>query len=217
MNSHKKLKETISLKDSISMRKESDYLIISNKEKCENLISQSDLDEKDIIDIFISLHIVLEVSLNTLFRHLSLISIKKDVDKFEVIKNLDNINFIDKTILFIYNSKFEFGDKIADAGKYHSIIGTMKDFATMRNQLLHGHSISTVFDGEHNRYSGLKENITLENLEKQIGKFRFILEGMRFYLYYLDSSLTQSGKESFTKAYLSDDFLPHLSILRDEI
>ncbi len=213
MDMHKNLKEAVILKDSLSIRKESGYLIISNKEKCAKLISQSDLDEKDIIDIFISLHIVLEVSLNTLFRHLSLMSMKKDVDKFEIMENIDNINFIDKTILFIYNSKFEFGDEIADANKYHSIIGTMRDFAAIRNKLLHGHSISTIFDGERNRYSGLKKNITLENLEEQIKKFRFILEGMRFYLDHLDSLLTQDGKDNFKQTYLSHDFLPPLSVL----
>jgi len=159
MNLHKKMEETISLKDSLSIRKESSYLIISNKKKCAKLIIQSDLNENDIIDIFISLHVVLEVGLNALFRHLSLMSIKKDVDEFEIIENIDGINFIDKTILFIYNSKFEFGDNVADASKYHSIIGTIKNFAAMRNKLLHGHSISTIFDGERNKHSGLKKNI----------------------------------------------------------
>ena len=213
MNIFKKTPQaTARITASVSARKESGYLIVSNKEKCANLIRESELSEKDIIDIFISLHIVLEVSLNTLFRHLALMSIKKDIDEFEVIKNIDNISFIDKTILFIYNSKFEFGDKIVEATKYHSIIGTLRDFSALRNQLLHGHSISTIFDGQSNRHSTLKKSITLENLDAQIKKFKFILEGMRFYLDYLDSPISSDQRNAFKDSFLSDNFLPHLSV-----
>lgn len=201
------LSETINVTDSVKARTESEYLISSNKEKCKQLLGKSSLGEGDIIDVLVSLHIILEVSLNTLFRHLSLMGIKKDVDEFEIIKNIDAINFIDKMVLFIYNSKFNFDTKLAEASRYHSIIGTLKNFAGLRNQLLHGHSISSVFSGGKSRQSPLKKNISPESLESQIEKFKFILGGMRFYLDCLDSSLTPSGKESFKKAYLNDDFL----------
>jgi len=200
------------MNEEISMRTESGYLISSNKERCSILIRDSDLSANDMIDIFISLHLVLEVSLNAFFRNLSLLSIKKDVDTFEIIKNVDSVNFIDKTIMFIYNSKFNFTseEELREATRYHSIIGNLKNFSAMRNQLLHGHSISTVFDGRANRHSRLKQDINLENLKNHVAKFRFIFEGMRFYLDKLDSSLTVSGKKDFKGAYLSDDFLPIL-------
>jgi len=203
------LSETIKVTDSVKARTESEYLISSNKEKCKQLLGKSSLSEGDIIDVLVSLHIILEVSLNTLFRHLSLMGIKKDVDEFEIIKNIDAINFIDKTVLFIYNSKFNFDTKLTEASRYHSIIGTLKNFAGLRNQLLHGHSISSVFSEGKSRQSPLKKNINPESLESQIERFKFILEGMRFYLDCLDSSLTLNGKESFKKAYLNDDFLGH--------
>lgn len=208
-NIKNELDETIRLTDSVRLRIESEYLIISNKKKCKQLLvlGKSDLGEEGIIDVLVSLHIILEVSLNTLFRHLLLMGIKKDVDEFEIIKNIDAINFIDKTVLFIYNSKFNFEEKLAEASRYHSIIGKLKNFAELRNKLLHGHSISFVFPEGESGQSLLKKKINPESLTDQIEKFKFILEGMRFYLDCLDSSLTQDGKERFKRAYLNDDFL----------
>ena len=198
------------MEEKITMFKESQYLIISNKEKCSYLAGESELDFNDIVDCFISLHIVLEVSLNFLYRNLSLLSMKKTIDSFKIMENIDNINFIDKTILFIYNSKFNFNGKLDKATEYHKIIGTMRDFSNVRNKLLHGHSISTIYEQEEKSHSNLKKKISLECLGEQIKKFRFIMEGMRFYLDCLDSNLTEQGKEDFKKEYLNDDFLPYL-------
>lgn len=176
----------------IKKRIESDYLLISNRNKCKKLLMSSDLDENDIIDGLISLHMVLEVGLNALYRHLSLSSLKKQVDHFKVIENLDNISFIDKTILFIYNSRFNFIGKEDFANKYHGIISRIKDFAHLRNKLLHGHSISTIPKKGEKTYSRLKKEINLDTLKKQITQFCFIIEGMRFYLNCLDSALTEA-------------------------
>jgi len=194
----------------VSVRIESNYLISSNKEKCNNLISNSKLDDNDIIDALISLHIVLEVSLNTLYRHLISSVIKKDIDQFEVMKNIDNINFIDKTILFIYNSKFNFGNKLSEASKYHSIINKIRLFSEVRNKLLHGHSISTISDNKGKRHSEVKNKLSPNFLKEQIKRFCFIMEGMRFYLDCLDSELTPVKKEQYKKSFLDDGFLPIL-------
>lgn len=194
----------------IRARIESDYLLISNRSKCEKLLMSSDLDENDIIDILICLHMVLEVGLNTLYRHLSLFSLKKNINPLKVIENLDNITFIDKTTLFIYNSKFDFAGKEKLANEYHGIIDTIKDFAGIRNGLLHGHSISTILEEGAKTHSKLKKEINLEKMKKQIVKFCFITEGMRFYLDCLDTTLTKEGRESLKKSYLDDGFLPHM-------
>lgn len=201
-----KITDTLEINDSVKARSESVYLIISNKEKCRQLLDKKSLEEGDIIDFLISLHIVLEVGLNSLFRNLSLMGIKKDVNEFEIIKNIDNINFIDKTALFIYDAKFNFNSKLAEASRYHSIIGTLRSFAEIRNRLLHGHSISSVFSEGETKHSPLRKSITPESIGSQVEKFKFILEGMRFYIDCLDSSLTTSGRESFKKEYLNDDF-----------
>ena len=194
----------------VSARIESNYLIFSNKKICDNLISNSELDDNDIIDVLISLHIVLEVSLNTLYRHLSSSVIKKDIDQFEVMKNIDNINFIDKTILFIYNSKFNFKNKLSEASKYHSIINKIRSFSEVRNKLLHGHSISTISDNKGKRYSEVKKKLNPNFLKEQINRFCFIMEGMRFYLDCLDSELAPVEKEHYKKFFLDDSFLPIL-------
>lgn len=201
------LKETIGVTESIKIRKESVYLIISNKEKCQNLLNKKELKEGDIIEVLISLHIILEVGLNILFRTLTLMSIKKDIEELEIIKNIDGISFIDKTILFIYNSKFNFDNKLGEATSYHRIIGTLRDFSGSRNQILHGHAIVSICSDNISRDSLLKKNINLEFLGKQIEKFQLILKGMRFYLDCLDSSLTGTSKEIYKKSYLDDEFI----------
>jgi hypothetical protein len=201
------LKETIKITESVSAMTESNYLIISNKEKCKLLIDKNDWSDENLIDFFISLHIVLEVGLNTFIRLVSLQEMQKKVDKFKLTSNLDNINFIDKVILFIYNSKFNFNGNINDADKYHAIIGKMRDFSAVRNKLLHGHSISTLYENGNSRQSNLRRLITPQNVSLQMDKFIFIMEGMRFYFSCLKSTYTESGKESLKNEYLNCDFL----------
>ena len=210
-----KVSETIKISDSYKVRSESGYLVSSNQQKCADLVKDSDLDENNIIDVLISLHIILEAGLNAFYRNIVLMSLKKELGEFEVMENVDKVSFIDKTVSFIYFSKFDFDGKLSEAKKYHSIIDALKDFCAIRNKLLHGHSISTIFDGEKNRHSELKGKITLDMLMEQMKKFRFILEGMRFYFDCLQSNITPSGKESFKKEYLSDDFLPQLGTFVD--
>ena len=186
---------------------ESDYLIIKNKRTCNHLLAVEKNTEENIIDFLISLHIVLEVSLNSLFRHLTINQIKKSVGKLKVIKNLDNISFIDKTVLFIYNSNFDFGDNVDKATKYHEIIGKMKQFSEARNKLLHDHSVSTLFPHEGlERDSEVRALLSEENVKKQIKLFKFILEGMRYYIDCLEGDFTSNRKENLKKEFLNDDF-----------
>lgn len=200
----------VSLYDNVSMTLESNYLLISNKKKVADLISHSELNRNDIIDIFISLHIVLELGINTLFRKIITPTLKKDIDLHEMIENLDNINFIDKVTMFIYYSKFNLPD-IAKATEYHKIIGKLRAFSEMRNKLLHGHSISSTSRGGIKSESKLIKNLNLSKLQNQIMDFRLIIDGMRFYLDALDSNITQSGKDGFKNAYLDHGFIPNTS------
>ncbi|MDR3547141.1 MAG: hypothetical protein P4M11_02485 [Candidatus Pacebacteria bacterium] len=177
---------------------ESEYLVIY-RERCKEILKRDPLGDLDKIDFYVSLHFVLEIGLNTIFRRISLNSLKKDVNRFEVIKNLDNIEFIDKAVLFIYNSNFEFGERLPEAAEHHKVIGRMKNFAYMRNAIAHGHSaIST----EEER-SYLRERLD-ENLSKQIGLFRSIMTSMRFYL----GCLQMPGPlKTDLMRYLDDTFL----------
>lgn len=196
---------------SIIARTESEYLIISNRKRCAEILSRKNkLPENDIIDAFISLHLVLEVGLNTFYRHLFLLGIRKDVNGIEVIKNLDDVSFIDKTIMFIYTEHFHMDSQrdVDELTRHHSILGEMRRFSEMRNKLLHGHSISTIFKGENSHHTKLRKNITMDGLNAQIDSFKRIMKGMRAYVDRLSSALTTEGKETLKQAYLSSDFLP---------
>lgn len=202
--------DQIILSDSVTMTLESNHLLQSNKDNLQNLLINSELDRNNLIDIFISLHIVLEVGINTLFRKLITPTLRKNVNLHVMIENLDNINFIDKTIMFIYYSKFNFDD-VSKATEYHKIINKIRAFSEIRNKLLHGHVISSISKDGKNSESTLIKKLNLSQLQTQIKDFRFILDGMCFYLDALDSNLTQEGKDSYKKAYLDHNFLPHVS------
>jgi len=206
--------DKINITDSVSFTLESNHLLQSNKEKITKLLCRSDLNRNDLIDIFIGLHIVLEVGINTLFRKLITPTLKKDVDVYIMTENLDNINFIDKTVMFIYYSKFDFSD-ITKATEYHKIIGKLKAFSEMRNRLLHGHAISSTSKDGKSSQSTLIKNLNLSKLQSQIMDFRYILDGICFYLDALESNLTKDGKESYKKAYLDQSFLPNTSFSSD--
>lgn len=191
----------------VKLRIESDYLVISNREKCRQLLIKTEFTENNLIDFFIALHMVLEVGLNTFFRHLYLTEIKKNIDKLEIIKNLDEISFRDKVTLFVYNSKFDFNGKMSEAENFHRIIGKIRDFSGLRNQLLHGHSLSTLYENGSSRQSTLRSAMTVAGLQRQIENFKFIMDGMRFYLDCLESSWTVAGKNNLKKEYLDISFL----------
>jgi hypothetical protein len=197
--------DAVRASDSVRARFDSNYLIISNRQKCHTLLSQQVLSKENIIDVLISLHIALEAGLNSLFRDLALRSLKKSVDEFEVTKNVDEISFLHKTTLFIYNSTFDFDGKEDSANKFHGIIGALKEFSGIRNKLIHGHSISTLIEGGDVRQSSLLRSLTDENLKKQIDRFKFIMDGMIFYIGCLD--LSNVDKEHYQTEYLDYSFL----------
>lgn len=192
---------------SVSVREESVYLRASNKWKCQQILGKESLTEGDIVDFLVALHIVLEVSLNSLLRDLCLSGIKKNINEQKIAQNVDEISFIHKVILFIYNSKFNYGDRLDVATRYHETIGKLKEFSEIRNKLLHGHSISTIYEEGQPRHSSLRGKLNRQYMDKQIERFRFIMEGMRFYLDCLDSPYTPSGKEDLKHTYLEDEFL----------
>ncbi|OHA18576.1 MAG: hypothetical protein A2664_02975 [Candidatus Taylorbacteria bacterium RIFCSPHIGHO2_01_FULL_46_22b] len=198
----------IQINVSVKARTEHVYLLHSNRERCHRLLQKKTLAEEEIIDFLIALHLVLEIGINALFRHIVIPTIKKEIDEFKIMKNLDNVSFRDKVTMFVYTSNFDFSGKLEIASQYHQIIEKLKDFSSIRNQLLHGHSISTIYTEEGNRHSELRKAISsAEFLKRHIEKFRFIMEGMRFYLDALGSSLTASGREGLKKEYLDYSFL----------
>ncbi len=201
---------------------ESDYLIQKNKIICEAILANEytkyrGMPQEDVIDVFISLHIILEVGINGLFRKLALSSIKKGIDEHEIADNLDQINFIDKTVIFIYTSSFRLEDNIDDANIYHSIIGKLKNFANMRNKLLHGHAIRTSTSNGLASDSKLKKMLTEKRLRDQVKDFIFIMKGVQFYLDCLNTPLTDEDKSHYASMYLSTGFIPHKFLVENKV
>jgi len=120
---------------------------------------------------------------------------------------LDGINFIDKTILFIYNSHFNFNGDLDSADRHHSIIGKLRQFSEPRNKLLHGHSISTIFHQETSRHSDTRNIITQDRMNNQIDLYKSIMTGLKFYFDCLQSSFSVSGKDTIKREYLDVEFL----------
>lgn len=187
---------------------ESDHLIVSRREKCRQLLAQEELSEEDLIELYIALHTVLEVGLNALLRRLTLWHAETAFNRIEVINRIDDINFRDKMAMFLYHAHFDFGDQIEQAEGHHSILKKMANFSEIRNQLLHGHSISTFFFEGEEKESSARRKMNQETLAKQINLFREIVEGAVFYL---DHLVVPEGekidKQSLKEKYLDLGFL----------
>ena len=197
---------------------ESTHLIKTNKWKCEKIFKEGNFSENNIIDILISLHLIMEIGINGLFRVMSHPTFKKDVDILDRMEKIDKINFIDKVTMFIYFGNFDFTDtkyfknRLEDATKYHKIIGTLKNFAEIRNSLLHGHSLGIVhnLDMSNKRNTKTQEKLNEDFLKKQIKKFKFIMNGIGFYLDCYDKErIPIDTKAGWFGAYLETNFLYH--------
>jgi len=194
---HSPLKET-----------ESDYLISSRRQKCKDILAREDLDEEDLIEFYIALHVVLEVGLNALLRHLALWHAQSFFDKAEIIDQVDDVNFKDKVAIFLYHAQFDFMDQHQDVEKHHDILKKIVHFSEIRNELLHGHAISTfILDGK-SQDSDVRRKMNQATLTQQINLFKDIIKGMHFFLDHLiDSSKEKIDKESLKNKYLDIEFL----------
>ena len=187
---------------------ESLYLMLSNKARCQQLFQKGNRTEEDITDFLVSLHLVLELGLNAFFRQVIMMQLQKGISRTEVADNLDKISFIDKACLFVYMPHYSFDGRITDADRYHSLIGKLRNFAGIRNKLLHGHMVGLiVYENGNTDQSTTHQLLTEQTLNRQIEDFKFIMEGLSFYLDHLDSSFTPSGKESLKNQYLDVSFL----------
>lgn len=199
------------LSDSVTAITESTYLISSNREKCRQILAKKDKSPNDIIEFLISLHLVLEIGLNTFYRHLfrsSGINSWLPIEFGKYYDHIDNVSFLDKTIAFIYACKFDFKQEDWEKAREEaSVVSKIKKFNEVRNLLLHGHAVSTVFKLKFQKDSCTRKKINEDNMNKQIKLFKEILESVSYYLDHLICSTTESGKGSMKKEYLITDFL----------
>ncbi len=190
---------------------ESTYLIRKNRAICQKLITEGNFSENNIIDILISLHLVLEIGINGLFHVISLKSFEKDIDMLDIMENVDKIGFIEKINMFIYFGSFNFDKKLDKATKYHKILNTLKDFTYVRNALLHGHSIMTIYEfqkGSKEKSTRMKDKLNKIFLQEHIKQFKFIMDGIGFYLEcYETDKISVDIKSGWYGTYLNTGFL----------
>ncbi len=204
-----KFRETISLGESFEAIVESQYLILSNRKKCTEILQKQDRDRNDIIDFLISLHIVLEAGINGFIRKIVINRIKKGVRKKEIVSDLDQVNFIHKVILFFTMPNFDFQGKISDADNHYKAISKLRNFANIRNKLLHGHMVGEFYESGSSlivKTSGMKK-LNEEHLESQIKDFQSIVDAISFYFDCWQSSFTAEGKKEIKKQFLDISFL----------
>jgi hypothetical protein len=186
---------------------ESDYLISSRREKCRLLIDKEDWSEEDLIEFYIAIHVVLEVGLNALLRRLAIWDAGPGFDRREVIKQVDGVFFKDKMAMFLYHSQFDFSAREGEAQDHHNILKKIIHFSEIRNQLLHGHSIST-FDIEGQKQdSAARKKMNQETFAQQINLFKDIVTGVQFYLDCLVTDRKELNKQELKDKYLDLDFL----------
>lgn len=182
---------------------ESNYLIISRRAKCRELLARSERGEEELIELYIALHVVLEVGLNALLRRLTLWHAQPAFDRIEAISQIDDINFKDKMAMFLYHANFDFADQAGAAEEHHSLLKKMAHFSQIRNQLLHGHSISTFFLEGREKDSETRRKMNEETFIKQLDLFRSIVTGV---IFYLDHLVVASGRE-LDKEWLKKEYL----------
>jgi hypothetical protein len=212
------MNDKIQITESLSIRKESSHLLNLHRETVHSLLCKSNLDQTELMEVLVSLHIVLEIGINTFFRQIFLSPKNRAVfDQTKIIDNLDNINFGDKVALFIYSSEFDFdNDEIEIAKKFHKIIGEIKQFSAMRNKLLHGHGIIEIYEEGGSKKSALSKELNLDKLKKQIESFKLILDGLSFYFkHYTQGRWTKAGKQQYIDAYLDTKFLPTTNFISE--
>lgn len=202
--------DKIQITESLSMRKESVHLLKLHQKNIQSLLCKSELAQTELMEVLISLHIVLEIGINTFFRQIFLSPKNRTIfDQTKIIENLDNISFGDKVTIFIYSSEFNFRDnEIETAKNSHKIIGEIKHFSAMRNKLLHGHGVIEFFEEEGSRKSALSKELNPNKLQQQIKSFTFILNGLAFYFkHYTQGGYTEAGKQQYIDSYLDTKFL----------
>lgn len=203
------LRESFSLQGGFSAVVESHHLLLSNRQKCNEILKKSKRDKNDYIDFFIALHMVLEAGINGFFRQIVMIRVQKGVEKTKIAGDLDKVSFIDKVIFFFTLPSFDFQGQIDEADKHYKAIGTLRDFASIRNKLLHGHMVGEFYDSVERSptRTSSSELLNEEYLQKQIEKFKLITNALSFYFDCWESSINDHGKKEIKKQFLDTSFL----------
>ena len=195
------------------------------KTKLVQLLNLSEMPECQKSDLLINLHMVLELGLNYFYSSLLPVLLIMKVDNHEdaskdhnerillndnIIRDIDSVSFLHKTIMFVYGSRFKMETlhDIQALPEHYKITDRIKKFNEKRNKLLHGHSIHTIHDVNRKVNSPARKMMDDKNINDQIEGFKSIMNSMSFFLMKLDfPSLTQEAREMYRELYLDTDFL----------
>ncbi|MFO7807508.1 MAG: hypothetical protein R6V40_03780 [Candidatus Moraniibacteriota bacterium] len=203
--------DSINIRESVTMTVKSGHLIKSNKERCKGILQKEpeERSRNDFIDFFVSLHIVLELSLNDFFREV----VK---DKFEPLSHngtysgvnvFDNVDFLSKTVMFIFFSPISLDAKeIKEEYKVDKIRKKINDFNGIRNKILHGHVVEQRSKDSKLEDSSLWAELNNKKMEGQIKNFKDIIDGISFYFDHVNY-FPNKKKEKIKNEYLNYDFL----------
>lgn len=197
-----------------------DSFLIYNRNKCHELINKGLNNKEDIMRFLLSLHIVLEVGINSFFR--TLISVRR-FGGFKV-DCIDQVNFIDKVTMFFYLPYSSDIISLETIEQNRGAISKLKNFAEVRNKLMHGHINAEIFETADDLFTGKAKKLTTtaklihnDVVIKQISDFKFIINSILFFLdTYWDSlgiEETEEGKKiidiksGLIDLYLNDSFL----------
>lgn len=210
------LNDVQTVNDSVHVKVESNPLLFSSKANVQYLLSNlgtSTKPEHDIAEIYVSLHLTLEIGIHTLFRHLfGMIGSMNSYDGTTFDENIDSIDFIHKVRMLMCVSKFTFLDKAdVDKAKIYqkALIEDLQKFTHARNSLLHGHTIS--ISGLENKPSKTKKKLVPSELNKQIEMFKKIIDMLTFFLDRMDSNVPKPQIKALLTAFLSTSFLPTIT------
>ncbi|HBA36837.1 TPA: hypothetical protein DCZ15_03105 [Candidatus Falkowbacteria bacterium] len=179
--------------------KTDDSFLVYNRDKCRELINKGLNNKEDIMQFLLSLHIVLEVGINSFFRALIL------VRRFGGFKTdcIDQVSFIDKITMFFYlpYSSGVISSEVIEQNR--SAISKLKSFAEVRNKLMHGHINAEIFETPDNLFAGKIKKVTAtaklihnDVVIKQISDFKFIVSSLSFFINtYWDSFGIEETKE----------------------
>lgn len=189
---------------------ESDFLIKSNRVKLNVFINKlnknDELLESELMDAFISLHILLEVGINTVLRKVSLRRLNQAIESLVAVRDLDEVAFRDKVSCLIYFGSFNPDLEKNKFSENETILNEIKKFCEPRNRLLHGHAVIAIGD-----QNGIKKSTTTSALlnnplfMEQLSRYYDIVNRLYYYLCNLEPALNNIDE---LKTFLDNSFIP---------
>lgn len=184
----------------------------SKKRVCNDFLQKYTLNDVEILDFLLSLHLVLEIGVNSFFRSLYYIYSNLEFSKYENL--LDDVSFLNKIQYFLSSNRFTYrdGKEVDEAEKLaKQVISDIKNFNEVRNKIVHGHSISE-YSGAVSKKSKLLELIRPSQVKDQVERFKKIIDSLNYFVDRLvinstDISIPSDQIRQFQEDFLSYNFL----------